>query len=185
MKRFSGLLAVFSVISCIAGVNVYAEDFTLGDVDNNADITAVDALVILQSVTGMEELSPEQFKAADVDGDNQITSNDALKILQYVTKIIDDFKQEVPQTTEPPQTTISAEPPQTQYSEAVTTTEPPQTSTEPDSSSVNIWSVVTTETPVPVTDLSETTTVSSSETTTEPAKTTDRKSTRLNSSHTS
>lgn len=172
MKRFSGLLAVFSVISCIAGVNVYAEDFTLGDVDNNADITAVDALVILQSVTGMEELSPEQFKAADVDGDNQITSNDALKILQYVTKIIDDFKQEVPQTTEPPQTTTSAEPPQTEYSEAVTTTEPPQTSTEPDSSSVNIWSVVTTETPVPVTDLSETTTVSSSETTTEPAKTT-------------
>ncbi|HAS78769.1 MAG TPA: hypothetical protein DCS38_03500, partial [Ruminococcus sp.] len=61
------------------------EDITLGDADGSSDITSLDALVVLQSVTGLTELSPEQLKAADVDGDNQVTSNDALKILQYVT----------------------------------------------------------------------------------------------------
>lgn len=56
----------------------------LGDVNNDGNITAQDASLVLQAVAGKIELSAAQRQAADVNGDGDITAQDASLILQYV-----------------------------------------------------------------------------------------------------
>ncbi len=62
----------------------------LGDVDNDGQITANDALTILRTSVGLSELTPEQTKLADVDGDTEITANDALAVLRYSVGLADE-----------------------------------------------------------------------------------------------
>ena len=65
--------------------------YTLGDVDNNGKIQAVDALAVLRHVAKIETLDDTASLAADVDCDGKIKAVDALAILRYVAKIIDHF----------------------------------------------------------------------------------------------
>lgn len=62
-----------------------------GDVTGEGDVTATDALNVLQHVTGKIKLEGTALQAADVDGQNGITANDALQILQFATRKIDLF----------------------------------------------------------------------------------------------
>lgn len=52
-----------------------------GDVDDDGNVTANDALMILRASVGMDELPPEKITIADIDGDERITANDALEVL--------------------------------------------------------------------------------------------------------
>jgi hypothetical protein len=52
-----------------------AEDITLGDVNQNGSINAIDAQVIQRYANGQTDLSFRQKAAADVDGDGQISGN--------------------------------------------------------------------------------------------------------------
>ena len=61
----------------------------LGDIDDDGEITANDALTILRSSVGMTDLTPEQTKLADVDNDGEITANDALAVLRYSVGMAD------------------------------------------------------------------------------------------------
>ena len=54
-----------------------------GDLDDDEQITANDALMTLRLSADMSELTPEQKKLADIDGDGSVTANDALAILRY------------------------------------------------------------------------------------------------------
>ena len=65
--------------------------YTLGDVDNNGKIQAVDALAVLRHVAKIETLDDPASLAADVDCDGKVKAVDALAILRYVAKIIDHF----------------------------------------------------------------------------------------------
>lgn len=65
--------------------------YTLGDVDNNGKIQAVDALAVLRHVAKVETLDDTASLAADVDCDGKVKAVDALAILRYVAKIIDHF----------------------------------------------------------------------------------------------
>ena len=65
--------------------------YTLGDVDNNGKIQAVDALAVLRHVAKIETLDDTASLAADVDCDGKVKAVDALAILSYVAKIIDHF----------------------------------------------------------------------------------------------
>ena len=65
--------------------------YTLGDVDNNGKIQAVDALAVLRHVAKIETLDDTASLAADVDCDGKVKAVDALAILRYVAKIIDQF----------------------------------------------------------------------------------------------
>ncbi len=65
--------------------------YTLGDVDENGEVNAADALLALQGATHKVTLSDTQQTAADVDGKEGVTANDALLILQYATKKIGSF----------------------------------------------------------------------------------------------
>lgn len=57
-------------------------DVTVGDVNGDAVINAVDARCILQASSGIRELDDIQKSAADVNGDNKINAVDARWILQ-------------------------------------------------------------------------------------------------------
>lgn len=59
-----------------------------GDVDMNGKINSSDALLVLQSATGLTTLSEKQLKAAELTNDEKITSSDALAILQFATGLI-------------------------------------------------------------------------------------------------
>lgn len=67
------------------------ETGSMGDIDNDGEITSADALMILQSVTGLNQLDDEKMFLADVDGDGELTSADALKILQKIVGIYDEL----------------------------------------------------------------------------------------------
>lgn len=62
-----------------------------GDVDNNGDITAADALMALQASTSKITLTAAQTLAANVDKIDLVAAADALLILQYSTQKISQF----------------------------------------------------------------------------------------------
>ncbi len=59
-----------------------------GDVDGNGEVTANDALQVLQHATKKITLSADEMERADVDGTAGLTAGDALQILQCATKKI-------------------------------------------------------------------------------------------------
>lgn len=63
-----------------------------GDVDDNMQITAADALLALQAATN--KITLEDPNMADIDKKDGVTANDALQILQFATKKIASFPQE-------------------------------------------------------------------------------------------
>ncbi len=56
--------------------------FTLGDVNEDCQVTAIDARWALQAASGTRELTDEQILATDVNGDGKVTAVDARWILQ-------------------------------------------------------------------------------------------------------
>ena len=65
--------------------------YTLGDVDNDGDIGALDSLAILQHSADIITLNETQKLAANVDGDDDIGALDSLEILQFSADIIKEF----------------------------------------------------------------------------------------------
>jgi hypothetical protein len=53
-----------------------------GDVNKDGKISAVDALYVLKSVAGTQELTQKQTLRADANNDGKVSSIDARKILQ-------------------------------------------------------------------------------------------------------
>jgi len=63
----------------------------LGDVNNDGNISPVDALMALQATSGELTLTDSQKNVADVNKDGVISSADALDILQYASGKITSF----------------------------------------------------------------------------------------------
>ncbi len=55
-----------------------------GDVNNDGNLSTVDAKWILQNIAGSRTFSNAQFKAADLNGDGKVTTVDAKWVLQTV-----------------------------------------------------------------------------------------------------
>lgn len=64
---------------------------TLGDVNADGDITAKDALLVLQHTVGKITLSPAAKIAAQVDKSTEINAKDALEILKFTVGKINQF----------------------------------------------------------------------------------------------
>ncbi len=62
----------------------YLPPYIAGDVNNDGETTAADALELLKAVVGKIHLTTQQEYAADVDEDGQTSAQDALAILKYV-----------------------------------------------------------------------------------------------------
>lgn len=69
----------------------YEAGYTLGDVDGNGRIQALDALCVLKHVANVEMLNATGKLAADVDNNGKIQALDALTILQFVAGVIPKF----------------------------------------------------------------------------------------------
>ena len=61
------------------------ETSSLGDVDGDGVITGKDALMIVQAINDLLNLTEDQFMRADINGDGELSSAEALRILKYVS----------------------------------------------------------------------------------------------------
>ena len=77
--------------SPVLGRFVLVQEHVLGDVDENGEITVVDALMTLQAAAEAIPLDHPQQQDADVNGDAAVTAEDALLILKYATGAIASF----------------------------------------------------------------------------------------------
>jgi len=73
-------------------VQVSVAESDLGDVDGDGKITNRDALMLLQAVNDILNLTAEQFERADINRDGIICTAEAYRILQYVSGSITDVK---------------------------------------------------------------------------------------------
>lgn len=83
------LLAIIIAFSCMT------MSFALykGDVDQNGEITAVDARMILRAVAGLDVLDENQKNIADVDGNGDIGATDARCVLRIVAGLESDLNE--------------------------------------------------------------------------------------------
>lgn len=80
-KLSAGLAALFVIL---AGANVGISAFNTGDVNEDNTVNSADALLVLQNVVGIAELSESQTANADMNSDGRIDSTDAMLILMKV-----------------------------------------------------------------------------------------------------
>ncbi|MBQ8765934.1 MAG: dockerin type I repeat-containing protein [Clostridia bacterium] len=64
------------------------DEFLAGDVNDDGEVTALDARLVLQHVAGLRTLNEDEFKAANMNEDNEVTALDARIILQIVAGLI-------------------------------------------------------------------------------------------------
>ena len=64
----------------------YEAGYTLGDVNNDGDVNALDAILILRAAVNLTVLSNIQEKVADMNGDGNVDALDAIKVLIEATK---------------------------------------------------------------------------------------------------
>lgn len=64
----------------------YEAGYTLGDVNGDGDVNALDAILILRAAVNLTVLSNIQEKVADMNGDGNVDALDAIKVLIEATK---------------------------------------------------------------------------------------------------
>ena len=65
--------------------------YILGDVNQDGEIKASDAVLVLKYIAGNIELTDLQKQVADVNKDGEIKASDAVLILKYVAGDITEF----------------------------------------------------------------------------------------------
>ena len=86
-RIFSFLLAAAVCLSLWAVPSAaymeYEPVYAAGDVNNDSQVTATDALIALQTAVGKTTLGYDETDAADVDGNWTVNATDALITLQH------------------------------------------------------------------------------------------------------
>lgn len=65
--------------------------YTLGDVNDDGNIDAKDAVLVLRYAAKLANLNSQQQLSADVNADGAIDAKDAVKILRYAAELITSF----------------------------------------------------------------------------------------------
>ena len=102
MKRLC-LVSALIILLAAAPLTVFGLDtvvFSLGDINGDGKINALDASVILQHDAKLITLSDEQLAFADLNNDGKVNALDASVILQYDARLIDRFPVDPPSETE-------------------------------------------------------------------------------------
>ncbi len=126
-KILSVLLVLTLIFSSVA-VLASAEDFMLGDLNDDGKVTAMDARLVLRASAKVDVLDENKSAAADVDFNGKITAMDARIILRASAQI--EPLPEVPTDETTTDETTTAQPDETTTDEtttAETTTEEPST----------------------------------------------------------
>lgn len=93
------LLITFS--SFISSADDAVNLISWGDINNDKQVNAQDALLVLKHSARLEIIEEELLKCADVDASETIDAKDALEILKYAAGIIETFPVEELITPEP------------------------------------------------------------------------------------
>ncbi|MBQ8227721.1 MAG: dockerin type I repeat-containing protein [Clostridia bacterium] len=97
-KVISLVLALVMAMGVFAMNASAATDVVYGDVNKDGAINAGDALEVLQSSTGLKDLTNYNMAIADVNSDAKANSSDALLILQYATGLVLSFNKDYANT---------------------------------------------------------------------------------------
>lgn len=65
-----------------------ADEFILGDVSGDGEVTAYDAALVLQLAVRAEPPSDAEMRSADMNGDGRIGSSDAMFILRKIAGLL-------------------------------------------------------------------------------------------------
>ncbi len=94
LSRVLALVLALTLLVTAFQAMAFAVTYTptpFGDLDNDNQVNAVDALMVLQGAVGKITLTAEQNKRGELNLDGDINAIDALLILQYSVKIISKF----------------------------------------------------------------------------------------------
>lgn len=125
MKRALGIVLVFILLVTFVAARTdtgSAGRPQPGDVTMDGEVTAEDALVVLQAATQKITLTDQETALADVNADGGVTAEDALLILQFSTQKIASFPGDARPSTSTSGTSSTAS---TSSSTSTTQTEPP------------------------------------------------------------
>lgn len=89
-KAWSLLLCCCLFMISVSPASAWTE-YPTGNINNNENIDASDALLALQHSVQLITLSGRGLSAADVSGDGKVNASDALLILQYSVNLIEKF----------------------------------------------------------------------------------------------
>lgn len=101
------IISVFLAITLLLSVAVtiaFASGGKLGDMDDNGDITAADARIILRAAARLEKLDEDHAKRADTNRDGILTAADArltLRVAAQLDTFGEEPTEEQPSETEP------------------------------------------------------------------------------------
>ena len=84
------VVRIYNYIRCVRTAPSESEN-QVGDVNEDGEITAYDARLVLQYIVGLIDLGTTQKQAADVNNNGNITALDAVLILQRVVGLIAEF----------------------------------------------------------------------------------------------
>lgn len=128
---------LLSASMMVPGVMAYADDaqedavLYYGDVDQNGEVTADDALSILKHVVKLQSIEDElALILADMTGDGEISAEDALQALKVVVKLVEQTVYEAP-TPDPIETPDPTETPAPVETPAPTATPDPTETPDP------------------------------------------------------
>ncbi|MBR4868949.1 MAG: CotH kinase family protein [Clostridia bacterium] len=91
VEQFYGVIEAYNGTVSIPSLTLYCSALLYGDVDQNGNIEAADALEVLKSVVGKVTLTNTQTTAADTDGNNNVDASDALNILKKIVGKLNKF----------------------------------------------------------------------------------------------
>lgn len=91
-KRILATVLALVMALGVFGLSASAVDEIIyGDMNNDSQINAGDALVVLQMATGIKDATDYEMAIGDVNADATTNSSDALLILQFATGLRGDF----------------------------------------------------------------------------------------------
>lgn len=128
MKRALGIVLVFILLVTFVAARTDTGTTSRpqpGDVTMNGEVTAEDALVVLQAATGKITLTTQETTLADVNADGGVTAEDALLILQFYTRKIASFPGDKPPSTSVSSTSSISSTSSTTSTTSTTPPEPP------------------------------------------------------------
>lgn len=62
-------------------------DFLLGDLTGDGKVTSADAVLLVRSLSELEQLTDEQMLSADMNGDGKITAADSVALVRLLTEL--------------------------------------------------------------------------------------------------
>ena len=83
-----------AMIIVMVPAGIFADDFVLGDVTGDKQVTADDLTLLSRHVAKIEELTGDALAAADVNRDRQVDANDLTVMSRFVASIILSFDEE-------------------------------------------------------------------------------------------